>query len=495
MNNFKQPRLQGKVYFSGELIFTDSFVSISSGFGNENTDSLVYRDSSGRLIIPATSFAGVLRRQLDIQYADKKELAELFGVPEDCNENNNISHGHASTTRTNTDKNEKCSDIVFTDLYPTGEGKSMVQQGVRIDRDYLAAENQGKYDREIVLNERFTFFFYIEKTRKNHESIAKWQDRLAALLHKDNIFFLGGRNSVGNGWGHFESVYIMDYDFTQPGKLMDFLSRKTGEKEYIQALMKQGPHLLPHLLPNDVQAAPAKTRMQLDYTITFQDAVLVDDPDGEPDEDEADFNFLTIDGRYTIPGSSIKGVFRHRSEMIAGTINMNPGTIKEVFGYAGTENKEKKEDEPAQKSAIYFSYAFQDGQPPKKQLLNGVSIDRFTGGAAEAALFDFKLLMNPVFKGRIIMELKEETLPYLPILYLVIRDIKDQDLSFGFGRTKGWGRAQSFAYQLSFSNLPLPVGMGDMGNMGNMGLYFQGNDFNLETLANLHQKNINQEAA
>ncbi|MCX6579082.1 MAG: RAMP superfamily CRISPR-associated protein [Candidatus Aminicenantes bacterium] len=472
MTKVDQARVQGKIYFSGELIFTDSFVSVSSGFGNENTDSLVCRDSSGGLIIPATSFAGVLRRQLEMLYAlnekEQVELAELFG--------NSDKDG----------KNEKCSDIVFTDLYPypTQESETVVQQGVHISREYLSAENKGKYDREIALNERFTFFFYIEKTSGNDERCAKWRDRLASVLQPDNLLFLGGRNSVGNGWGRFGSVYMIDYDFTQPGKLKDFLLRKTNEKDFIRDFMKQGHHLLP-AVASDVPGQP-RAMIQLDYTVAFQDAFLVNDPDAEPDEnesdDDADFNFLTVGGRYTIPGSSIKGVFRHRSEMIAGTIDMTNEMIDDVFGCAGTETKESAGNTPAKKSAIYFSYAFLDGQTPKKKLMNGVSIDRFTGGAAEAALFEFKLLMNATFKGSIIMELSGKTLPYLPFLYLVIRDIREQDLSFGFGRTKGWGRAVSFSYTITHSDLP-----------GEMGMYFQGNDFNLDRLENLHKENVNRE--
>lgn len=469
MTKVDQARVQGKIYFSGELIFTDSFVSVGSGFGNENTDSLVCRDSSGGLIIPATSFAGVLRRQLETLYhADKKELDELFG--------NSDPKG----------KNEKCSDIVFTDLYPypTQESETVVQQGVRISREYLSAENKGKYDREIALNERFTFFFYIEKTQQNNKFCAKWLDRLSSVLQPDNLLFLGGRHSVGNGWGRFGSVYMIDYDFIQPGKLKEFLLRKADEMDFIRDLMRQGNHLLPAMV-SDVPGQ-AQAMIQLDYTVAFQDAFLVNDPDAEPDEnesdDEADFNFLTVGGRYTIPGSSIKGVFRHRSEMIAGTIDMTNEIIDGVFGCAGTETKDGAGNTPAKKSAIYFSYAFLDGQTPKKQLMNGVSIDRFTGGAAEAALFDFKLLMNATFKGSIIMEISEKTLPYLPLLYLVIRDIRDQDLSFGFGRTKGWGRALSFTYTINHSHLP-----------GDMGLYFQGNDFNLDRLENLHKENVNRE--
>jgi len=133
---------------------------------------------------------------------------------------------------------------------------------------------------------------------------------LAAVLHDRNPFFIGGRNSVGNGWGQFQNVAVIDYDFTQPGKLKEFLLRKGTEKEFIEALSKQGNH---EVSENPVDT-PKNPLLQLDYTITFRDAFLINDPEAESDDDEAEFNFFTVNGKYAFPGSSIKGVIRHRSK-------------------------------------------------------------------------------------------------------------------------------------------------------------------------------------
>jgi len=102
----------GKVYYCGELVFSGGYVSVSSGQGDEYTDSLAYRDSSDRLMIPATSFAGVLNHKLENRYGEKKECIDrLFG---------NIYKDETLN---------RCSDIVFTDLYPVeknepGEGET-----------------------------------------------------------------------------------------------------------------------------------------------------------------------------------------------------------------------------------------------------------------------------------------------------------------------------------------------------------------------------------
>jgi CRISPR/Cas system CSM-associated protein Csm3 (group 7 of RAMP superfamily) len=453
MNDQHQARVRGKIYFSGEILFVNSFVSIGSGQGSENSENLLYRDSTGRLIIPASSFAGVLRHQLEEIFAyDKIELEELFGNTHE--------------------KRKKCSDIVFTDLYSDQEIEPVVQQGVKINRKYLAAENKGKYDREISLNRRFFFFFYIEKTYQNPEKFyEKWKKRLSYLFHRENPFFIGGRSSVGNGWGRFHNVTFTDYDFTSPGKLKEFLLRKGSEKEFIQEIIKEGNHALPEV---EIDMNNSSILLRLDYTITFQDAFLINDPEAEPDDNEAEFNFLIINGRYTIPGSSIKGVFRSRSEMIAETIKM-AGNIEDVYGLRPEEPKK----EAMKKSSIYFSYTFVQEETPGKKMMTSVSIDRFTGGAADASLFDFNVLMNGTFNGSIILEISEHTLWYLPLLYLVIRDIRDQDLSFGFGRTKGWGKASAFKYSIKTTHLP-----------DKWAIYLKNKEFNLEELENLHKKNL-----
>lgn len=423
----EKARVNGKIYFTGKLVFNDSFVTVSSGEGNESTDSFVYRDSDGHLIIPATSFAGVLRQELETLFKEeKKELDRLFG-------NNNKDNK----------EEQKCSDFVFTDLYADKNAKSAgtyVQQGVRMSRHYLAAEDKGKFDREIALDQTFPFYFYLEKTKEDTGYYHTWVKRLAVVFNNNRPFFLGGRNSVGNGWAQFKEVKFLDYDFSRPEKLQDFLLREGTEAHFARTLTKNSKHSLPEA----DMGTPGKNIIQLDYTVKFKDAFLINDPDAEPDDHEADFNFLKINGNSIIPGSSIKGVFRSRSEMIANTMGIDEQKIKEVFG--NTEAKSK----------IYFSYAFaetKEQENPGQKLINSVSIDRFTGGAAEAALFDFNLLMKETFKGRIIIELSKETLWFHGLLHLVMRDINEGDLSLGFGRTKGWGKAGSFDYKITLKHL------------------------------------------
>jgi CRISPR/Cas system CSM-associated protein Csm3 (group 7 of RAMP superfamily) len=455
MTKQNKARVNGKIYFTGNLVFADSFVTVSSGIGDERTDSMVYRDSDGQLIIPAASFAGVLRQEMEILFKNEKnEMDGLFG------NNNN-------------EKEQKCSDFVFTDLYAAEQEKetgTYVQQGVRMSRHYLAAEDKGKFDREIALNRTFHFYFFLEKTIEDTGYYHKWTKRLAAVLNSKRTFFVGGRNSVGNGWGQFEGVKYLDYDFTKPDQLKKYLMRTGIEKDFVENLMNNGNHSLPEPEIKHTE----KHYIKLDYTMKFKDAFLINDPDAEPEDDhEAEFNFLKINGKYTIPGSSVKGVFRSRSEMIAKTVGIAGEKIEKVFG---------KTDE---KSKICFSYAFPDDKKANEfseKLMDGVSIDRLTGGAAEAALFDLKVLMNGAFHGQTIIEISDETLWYLPLIYLVIRDIRDGDLSFGFGRTKGWGKATSFDFKIIEKNLP-----------DEWGKYVKDQGLNIDELENLYKNVLKQE--
>lgn len=413
-------RVSGKIYFTGDLVFDNSFVTVASGSGDTFTDSRVYRDTRDNLIIPATSFAGVLRDQVQTLFNLKgTELSALFGS--------------APPKQADREEESKCSDIVFTDLCADGVDKTRVQQGVKIDHRYLSAQDGGKFDREIVLNRKFRFYFYIEKTGRDEDYYRTWLERLSTVLAPDNPLFIGGHTSVGSGWARFRDVTYLDYDFSNPSSLKAFLLRPGSEREFIEELMAKNGRPLP------AGKGPVSGRnfVNIEYRATFKDAFLINDPEAAPADDDAEFNFLKIGDRFTVPGSSVKGVFRSRAAMIVRTMGLEEKRIDELFG------------DTDQKSRIYFSYAFAQDQEVREKRLDGVSIDRFTGGTVEAAKFDFKLLMNSTFSGSIIVDLSQEAGWRLALLYLVIRDIRDGDLPFGFGRTKGWGRVCSFEYRIA----------------------------------------------
>jgi CRISPR/Cas system CSM-associated protein Csm3 (group 7 of RAMP superfamily) len=101
-----------------------------------------------------------------------------------------------------------------------------------------------------------------------------------------------------------------------------------------------------------------------------------------------------------IPGSSIKGAISHRvafhynkiKKFFAGNPNAKTGVenlaVQTLFGYTKKRKDENgKEKEELQRGNVLISDVIQVQDNEQNKILNHVSIDRFTGGAIDGALF------------------------------------------------------------------------------------------------------------
>lgn len=108
--------------------------------------------------------------------------------------------------------------------------------------------------------------------------------------------------------------------------------------------------------------------------------------------------------------------------------------------------------------------ALAEGQEPNWKVQDFLAIDRFTGGALETAKFDAVDLIRPRFTVRLHLENPEAW--ELGWLTLVLRDLRDELVTFGFGAAKGYGlaKAEKFNVQMGFidaGDLPLWQREGD----------------------------------
>ncbi len=102
--------------------------------------------------------------------------------------------------------------------------------------------------------------------------------------------------------------------------------------------------------------------------------------------------------------------------------------------------------------AIHDARMIQDN-PPKRlpyKPQDFLAIDRFTGGGLDGAKFDALGLFAPRF--RVCLHLENPADWELGWLTLVLRDLRDELVTFGFGAAKGYGlaKAENFDVQLGF---------------------------------------------
>ncbi|MBX3517854.1 MAG: hypothetical protein KF815_13030 [Rhodospirillales bacterium] len=200
--------------------------------------------------------------------------------------------------------------------------------------------------------------------------------------------------------------------------------------------------------------------LALDLTLKFDGPFLVNDPERvkEKEEGKNHPNFEPTrdhNGRPLLPGSSFKGALRAQAERIFRTVHGEEALAKPednrggtpcnevewLFGVGGwrgmltvSDFREREMDPPADAKQGFADQEF-------------VAIDRFTGGAAEGAKFKARVAEAPELKGRLSLRLTRpgETVCHyrarwaLGLMALVVRDLAEGDITFGFGAAKGFG--------------------------------------------------------
>lgn len=293
------------------------------------------------------------------------------------------------------------------------------------------------------------------------------QARVAALIiaaldrfdqHDDQPYF-GAGDTNGQGRlilvGHL-AVKVMGKteiaewlaQFNNKASDMAMSHARPLSAEEIAGLIKQGQTLL--------QAAPPI--VSLGIQLQFAGPFLVNDPyavkilEGDPKTKIDHYPLLDNHKKPRLPSASIRGVLRSQAERIIRSLGGRccdtrdpcPSLYKhqdlsqlclacQIFGAAGW------------KSVINISdFTCVDANELKTQEF--IAIDRFHGGGKDGAKFDAKHSERPYFQGRITLSprMANHQLEWgKGLLALVIRDLQEGDLSFGFGANKGYGALES----------------------------------------------------
>lgn len=208
-------------------------------------------------------------------------------------------------------------------------------------------------------------------------------------------------------------------------------------------------------------------------TLNFDGPFLVNDPYAvkERKKDERTktdhYPLLGYEQKPRLPAASFRGALRAQAERIIRTLGgkccdtQNPcpqhpyaplKTVDEldeklclacqIFGATGW------------KSVIDIGdFVCSNFDQQKKQ--DFVAIDRFHGGGKDGAKFDATHIERPVFQGSIsfsprLEKLEKNSLAWgKGLLKLVLRDLREGDITFGFGANKGYGGLQTQAVSIA----------------------------------------------
>ncbi len=368
----------GKILITGKLVLKSPLL-IGDGLGEtaENfSDVHVLKNAADEPFIPGTSLCGVLRDWLD--KISPEFVVKIFGNLDDMQ-----------------------SSIQLDDI-ALENGEIIFRDGVRLDGVTGTVDGSGKYDFEVVERGATGDLRLLMTLRVAHVdqkifdaknySLDEIIKVIARLLKKlqDGIR-LGALTTKGFGLVVVENLNACIYDFRKKSDVAAWLLEKTS------------PH---KISPSTEKNLASPKDFVVDANFKFNSSFIVRDYAVSDSDKEKKISAVTMKsrGEFVIPGTSLKGILRHRAEYICKKFDVDKNFLEELMGT--TERKSRFIVAESYVAAKNFS----------EVVHRRTKIDRFTGGTMQGTLFTTK----PAYQ-------KISDLPTLKI-HFEIRGAKDSEI-------------------------------------------------------------------
>jgi len=313
-----RPR-SGRVELSGTLVAITA-LHVGGAGGGMGIDLQVARDGAGRVVLPGTSLAGVIRswvgQELDVS---DKQMSLAFGCTPPRG-------GYRSTP---------VADRAAASLFMVDDAPAIDHVGIEI-RDHVGIDRRTgtaatgiKYDRQVVPSST-RFEFRLQLDLPNDTTDASACRAVIAHIAKalvDGEIRIGAASTRGLGRVQLLAPQVRSFDFKGTAGLIDFLDHLNPDASTEgtfseEALEAWRTHLL------------RKPRRSHHVTIHWTAVTPVIVHDAEPGDAVDHFPLTTAvrakDGstklHLALPGSSIKGVLRTHAERIMRTVLELPDT-------------------------------------------------------------------------------------------------------------------------------------------------------------------------
>lgn len=401
------------------------------------TDDPILReraDPSGTPYVPGTSLKGVLRSHLEREACllgcDSAAVERLFGP--------RPARGASSA-------DFWMGRLTVFDAYPTeGDCATEIRDHVRIHSGWGAADYGAKFDTEVASPGQMQYRFLV-----CYEGDGSREDLL--LLREAVRFLEGGELRVGakSGWGYgrmrLKNPVYREFDRSKDAGLAAYVAHRLG---------KSPPPIASFRWPEWMNPRPAGElkpfcELSMCLKLEFEGPVLVksayppEPTDQQPDPNDvsrygeagaysADHVFVTsVNGHYYLPGASLRGVLRHRTEKIVKTLGLRP-LDAELFGYARRGIGEGR------KGRLEVMDGALEGKADLLYL-DHVAIDRITHAAADAKKFSTCALASPKFSVELCLRFTQDELNLVALFAFLLRDMMEGWLWIGSGTTRGYG--------------------------------------------------------
>ncbi len=397
MNEFN---IENNIKVQGKIKLVTSML-ISSGIEGA-VDQLFIRDYKNNPIIPGSSIRGVLRNISQKLFENNKlknKFNKFWGYVDF--ENNNES---------------MISQIYIHDAIINENAKIEIRNNVSINRKNHVAEENHLFDYEtLVPGTTFNFSMELRQIKYDEELVKIFYSLIKIM--ESGIISLGAK--INNGLGKIKLIdtKIISYDFRNKSDIKNWFINK--------------PNLITNYDIYDISILE-KNDLIIEAEYNIISSLLIKSYVSNPnDVDNTNFN---IEGKYYIPGSSIKGVIKSRMERIINTLNININ-LDHIFGYINSNE--------SQAGLIIFNEIELKNIIEQKQ--TRIKIDKFTNSTIDGALFTSNVIWNiqndkPNIKLKIVLKDYLNNKKYAAILLLALKDLWDGDLAIGSEQSIGRGR-------------------------------------------------------
>ena len=367
--------IQKKIYYRVEFTLI-SPLALSSGVA-DSTDKDLMVDGVGQPYIPASAIAGVTKEILE--NSGISETDRYFGfVDKNTSKSGDIS------------KSEESKLIFYDAVIKKTEGNPQVisiRDSVALD-EFKTAKSGAKYDME-VLEPGTAFITLLEQDVYDQD--CDFAFHVVRALCSEKIRF-GAKSTRGYGKIRVDRIERAQFAFDPEEGSTDTSADGTSERDKMYGLedwLMFSPY--EDELWNDVTEKNlekvAKDRKSISFTLKLEGGISIRKYTTKPssgNESQPDMEQLTVHSAGkeelpTIPGTSWAGAFIHRMK----EFGMSEKEKRDNFGFVKGEGMNDKG-----RSKVRFSETEIHGA--KEKVLSRTSIDRFTGGAVDEALFTEK---------------------------------------------------------------------------------------------------------
>lgn len=432
--------LIGKILIKGDLILksplligdgtSDTQDNRSEEISNKFRDVHVLKNHDGKPFIPGTSLCGVLRDWLKNKNKTSPEcLPEIFG-----------------------DANDMQSSIQFNDI-ELPNGKIISRDGVRLDGLTDVVDGDGKYDYEVIERGAAGNLRILINLRGCH-STENISEVTAQMLRKlqDGIR-LGALTTKGFGLVTVENLDASFYDFRDGEAVAAWLLGNSSTKK---------------IAPSAKSNSASEKDFVVDAEFIFNSSFIIRDYDVTKTDRDKNISAVMLKSRadFVIPGTSLKGILRHRAEYICNKLGFAKDFLEDLMGFTGKKSR----------LIVAESYVAPKNFAEVEHTRN--KIDRFTSGTLQGTLFTTKPAYQkisdaPTFKLHFEIHNAEDHEAGLAIFLL--RDLWLGRVAVGGEKSIGRGTVKGLSAEINFN--------GKSYRLGENGRVISGNSSELENFA------------